>query len=84
MRIKDGYVLRRVGKIGIVVGNAEEDYIATLNQTGVDLWEMLGEETQPSKLVQQMMAKYEVSREILEKDVRDFLRKIKKIGLLEE
>ncbi len=84
MRIKDGYVLRRVGRMGIVVGDTERDYIVTLNQTGVALWQMLREETEPNSLVQKMMEKYDASEEILKKDVKDFLRKMKKIGLLEE
>ncbi len=86
MRIKDGYVLRRVGEVGIVVPIQEKnrDQMVTLNHSGVALWNMLGKETDMPCLVQKMMEKYDVTEEVLEKDIDSFLRKIRKVGLLEE
>ncbi len=84
MRIKEGYVLRRIGKIGIIVGGNEEEHIVTLNQTGITLWKMLGEETDLEQLVQKMMEKYDASESVLEKDIKIFLKKMKRVGLLEE
>ncbi len=84
MRIKDGYVLRRIGKIGIVVGGTKQEHIVTLNQTGVVLWKMLCEETDLPKLVQKMMEKYDASEKILKKDISMFLQKMKEVGLLDE
>lgn len=85
MYVKDGYVLRRVGKVGIVVSVKDDnDYIITLNQSGIELWKMLEEETNMPLLVQKMMKKYDVPEDVLEKDIRSFLNKIKRIGLLIE
>ena len=86
MRIKEGFVLRRVGEIGIVVPaeGIRKGFPLTLNDSGVFLWSILCEETDVAELVQKMEQRYDVPIDIIAKDVRDFLRQIRKIGLLEE
>lgn len=86
MRIKDGYVLRRVGEMGIVIPIYEKnrDQMVTLNHSAVALWNMLGQETNMSCLIEKMMEKYDVTEDVLKKDIEVFLCKIRKVGLLEE
>ena len=56
----------------------------TLNQTGMDLWEMLQNDCSLEDLVQQMLSIYDVEEETLRKDILLFLRKIREAGLLDE
>lgn len=86
MRIKEGYVLRNVADSGVIVSMEELDcnHLMTLNQTGMDLWEMLQNDCSLEDLVQQMLSIYDVEEETLRKDILLFLCKIREAGLLDE
>ena len=86
MRIKEGYVLRNVADSGVIVSMEELDcnHLMTLNQTGMDLWEMLQNDSSLEDLVQQMLSSYDVDEETLRKDISLFLDKIREAGLLDE
>ena len=86
MRIKEGYVLRNVADSGVIVSMEELDcnHLMTLNQTGMDLWEMLQNDSSLEDLVQQMLSIYDVEEETLRKDILLFLCKIREAGLLDE
>lgn len=86
MRIKEGYVLRKVADSGVIVSMEELDcnQLMTLNQTGMDLWEMLQNDSSLEDLVQQMLSSYDVDEETLRKDISLFLDKIREAGLLDE
>ena len=86
MRIKEGYVLRNVADSGVIVSMEELDcnQLMTLNQTGMDLWEMLQNDCSLEDLVQQMLSIYDVEEETLRKDILLFLCKIREAGLLDE
>ena len=86
MRIKEGYVLRKVADSGVIVSMEELDcnHLMTLNQTGMDLWEMLQNDSSLEDLVQQMLSSYDVDEETLRKDISLFLDKIREAGLLDE
>ena len=86
MRIKEGYVLRNVADSGVIVSMEELDcnHLMTLNQTGMDLWEMLQNDCSLEDLVQQMLSIYDVDEETLRKDILLFLCKIREAGLLDE
>ena len=86
MRIKDGYALRKVADTGVVVPLDEMDcnQLMTLNQSGIDLWEMLLEDTDMDTLVKTLTDRYEVSEETAARDIRFFLDKLSEAGLLDE
>ncbi len=86
MRIKDGYALRKVADSAVIVSVEELDnnYLMTLNQSGVDLWEMLQTDCTSEELVRGMLELYEVDSDVLLKDVECFLQKLREADLLEE
>lgn len=87
MKIKEGFVLRKVGVQYVVVpiGGEVVDFngMIHLNESGKLLWELLQEELTLSDLVKKVMDCYEVTEEQCTKDVETFIGKINKAGLLE-
>lgn len=86
MRIKKGYVLRRVADSGVIVSMDEMDcnHLMTLNQSGMDLWQLLCEDRDMDTLVEEMYKLYETDKSILQKDIELFISKIREAGLLDE
>ncbi len=86
MKIKDGFILKKLRGIdGVVVpvGSRAHDGMATLNETGVFLWEALqnGADSE-SSLVDALVSEYEVDAAAAEKDVRAFIDKAISAGLI--
>ncbi len=88
MKIKEGFLLRKMDGMGVVapVGKASEHFngMATLNETGIFLWEAMQQETSRQQLIQALLAAYEVSEERAAHDVDAFLHKAREAGLVEE
>ena len=88
MKIKEGFLLRKMDGMGVVapVGKASErvNGMATLNETGILLWETMQRETSRQELIQALLAAYEVSEERAAQDVDVFLHKAREAGLVEE
>lgn len=86
MRLKDGFLLRKVAGEFIVVpsGDAMIDFKAmiSLNETGATLWEALKEEKSESDLVQVLLGEYDVDRETAAEDVGEFVNLLKEKNLL--
>ena len=87
MKIKQGFVLKTVGDNHIVVpvGAQTVDFRAmiTLNETGAFLWKHLEENCDAAALVAALLAEYNVTADIAEKDVNAFLVKLQDNDLLE-
>lgn len=85
MRIKEGYVLRKVADSGVIVSLEEMDcnHLMTLNQSGMDLWEMLQSDCNMEMLVQGMSELYDVEKDVLYSDILSFIEKIREAGLLD-
>lgn len=77
MKIKDGFVIRKVADsyMAVPVGEraTEVHGVIGLNETGAFLWEALEEETSQNKLVALLLKEYETSEEVAENDVKEFL-----------
>jgi len=56
----------------------------TLNDSGVFLWKALESSISEEKLVEAMMAEYDVDHQIAKADIEDFLGKLRQVGCLEE
>lgn len=88
MKIKTGYVLREVGNQCIVVPVGETavtfNGIITLNKTGKYLWELLQEDVTVDDLVNGMLSKYDVTKEVATKDILEFLEVLRKHQILVE
>lgn len=89
MRVKQGFVLRKVAKryVAIPVGSTIKEYsgLVQLNETGFFLWNHLKQETSEMELAEALTAEYQgLSMEQALQDVRAFLAVIGERGLLEE
>lgn len=87
MKIKDGFVLRKVAGSYLVVafGQQSVDFngMITLNDTGAFLWEKLTAGMDRDGLIEAMLQEYDVSREQVEKDVDNFIKKLEDNNLAE-
>ena len=87
MKIKEGYVLRQVAGLWVVLPLAEETVnfngMIKLNDCGALLWKELEHGCEPEALVDAVLAEYRVSRELARADVTEFLEKLSNVGCLE-
>ena len=88
MKLKNGFILRKCGEADIVVpvgANVEEykNVMVTVSGSGRLLWDMLSKGCEREDLVAALLNKYDVEREIVEKDVDIFLKKLKQAGILD-
>jgi len=70
----------------VPVGEAAVNFnaIISVNETGQFLWEQLAEETSVEKLVQALLAEYDVSAETAEADIQQFLDALREAHALNE
>ena len=77
MKIKNGFVIRKVGGIGVVVpvGEMSKNFhgMINLNETGEFLWNFFSQEHSVDEAVSAMLAEYDVAEEIARKDVENFV-----------
>lgn len=88
MKIKEGFILRDVaGKTFVVaVGELSKTFngIITLNETGKFIWQLLSSETTEEEIVEKLLLEFEdAQREVVEKDVKVFIEKLKGDQVLE-
>lgn len=87
MRIKQGYVLRQVAGLWVVLPLAEETVnfngMMKLNDCGALLWKQLERGCELDELVDAVLAEYRVTREQAQADAAEFLEKLSKAGCLE-
>ena len=88
MKIKDGFIMNRVGSQHVVVPVGETSVgrhcMVRLNGTGAFLWEQLGADTTPEALVQALQGEYAVADDVAQADVAAFLGKLRDADLLDE
>jgi len=87
MRIKEGYIIRKIAGSDIVVpvGENISDFngIISLNESAAFLWKMLVDESETEQLTEGLMKEYEISRELAEKDAGHFVERLQEAGILE-
>ena len=87
MRIKEGFVLREVAGQVIVIatGEASKNFhgMLKLNATGKDIWIGLQKGLTETEIVEDLQKKYQVEREQIEQDVKEFFAQITEMGFLE-
>lgn len=88
MKIKDGFIVNKVGSQHVVVpvgeASMERHCMIRLNDTGAFLWEQLGANTTEDVLVRALPAEYAVDEDTARADVAVFLGKLRDADLLEE
>ena len=87
MQIKKELRLREVAGEGILVPGA--DAILDLNglfmvtETGAFIWKHLPSAESETDLVEQLLEEYEIDKETAEKDVREFLEKLRDFEIID-
>ena len=88
MKIKNGYMMRKVADKCVVVPMGDEvtnfNGMINLNETGELLFATLQKGCTREELIEAMLAEYDISREICERDVDRFIEKVDKVGILEK
>ena len=88
MKIKEGFILRKIADADIVVpiGNNIADFngIITLNETAVFLWKLLKDGAEQPDMVEALMKEYEISRELAQTDIDNFVERLNQSDLLME
>lgn len=87
MKIKEGFILRKMGGQAVVVsvGAASKIFngMIKLNETGEFLWQKMNEDVSESELVQALVEEYDVPEEAAKDDVKSFIEILKKPGIIE-
>lgn len=88
MKIREGFILRDVADktFVVAVGELSKTFsgIITLNETGKFIWEMLSNSATEEEIVEALLEECEdAEREIVEKDVKEFVEKLKGDKILE-
>ena len=88
MRLKSGFVLEKVGGsyLAVAVGERAEEFkvLIKLNRTGAFLWNIIAERDATGvELTDELLSAYDVSRDIAERDVAAFLKKLSDGGLID-
>lgn len=85
MKLKDGFILRKIAGRNVVIPDRENldlQVMISLNDTGCFLWERLAEDVTAQQLQEAMVAEYDVSRERAQADVAAFIRQMEENGFL--
>lgn len=85
MRLKDTFITHdsQEGQILIDVSNSFAGLLRS-NQTAAFIIDCLGKDTTKEQLVDRLYERYDASRDVLEHDTEEILKKLRKIGALEE
>ena len=88
MKLKDGVLLHKTGDeyMGITQGDAAESFNGLIrnNETANYIMELLQDDTTEEQIVSNMLERYDVSEEILQKDVHSIFEKLSKENLIHE
>lgn len=88
MKIKPGFVLREVAGQCVVVPVGEEalhfNGVITLNSSGKILWEALKKDVSLEDLVNLLLSKYNVTKEVATQDVNEFINILRSRNIIEE
>lgn len=86
MKIKNGFMLKKVGGQNVVVALSEASRsfngIIRLNDTGVFLWQKLQQETSEEQLLAALTAEYDIGEEQAKSDIAEFIAALRKAALL--
>ena len=86
MKLSKDYLFHTVGEESVLVpsGNAKFSGMARGNKTFGVVLELLGTETTEDRIVAAMKERFSAPDGVIERDVRDTLRKLREIGAIEE
>ena len=87
MKIKSGFVVRKVGgkSVAVAVGELSKEFrgMITLNDTARLLWDRLQQDTDEMELAQTLIEEYDVSPAKAAADVEEMIGQLRAAGILE-
>ena len=86
MKLNESFVIHDAGKDSLLVpmGNADFSGIVKGNKTLREILELLKTETTEDKVIKTMHVKYDALDGAIERDVRNVIKELQKIGALDE
>lgn len=88
MKIKEGYILKKVAGENIVIATGEArlsfNGIITFNEVGAEVFERLDGTRTLEQIADEIASIYNAPREIIESDIKKLIEKMKNHGLIEE
>lgn len=88
MKTKSDFILRKMDNMSIVVAVGESakrfNGVINLNGTAEFMWQKLAQGCTREELIDSVLAEYDVSREIVEKDVDNLLDKLRSEDIIDE
>ncbi len=88
MKLREGFVIREVGGKAYAVATGESAKyfkgMLTLNEMGVFMFGLLKKDTTEEKIVDAILAEYEAERSVVEKDVDEFVERLRQVNILED
>ena len=86
MRRNEDYIVRKIAGEVILIPSggaaARLNGMVSLNELAAFLWEQLKEPRDLEELIRLVTGEYEVSREEAEKDIREFIARLKEEGMV--
>ncbi len=87
MKIKDGFILKSIAGANVVVPTGSNAVsftsVITLNESGVFIFEQLLNDITEEDLVSALCSEYITDRATAENDIKEFVEKLSKAGLLQ-
>lgn len=87
MKIDKDFVLREIAGDYIIVptGNTALTFngLITVNEVGAFLWELLQKDITEKEMVEAVLAEYDVDENTARTDIREYVEKLEKNGILE-
>lgn len=89
MKIKEGFVVRKLGTQYVVVALSNEasqlNYLIKLNEIGAFMWEILAKkDNSKEELVKEVLNEYDASEEQVTNDVNEFISILKEKKILKD
>ena len=85
MKIKEGYIVRKIGSKFYAVSAAraaEGGGMIALNETGAFIWNLLKEDTTVEAIAKALVDKYEIDVETATRDTEAYICMLKEAGAL--
>lgn len=86
MKKKHDFVLREIAGDLLLVPTGKTalnlNGMLTLNEVGGEIWKLLDEVDSEEEIIDRLMEDYEVDREELQRDVQEFLGRLRELGIL--
>lgn len=87
MKIKDGFVKRRIGGKYLVVTTGElaktSNIMIEMNETSSEIWDMISKGLSPSEIASSLKDKYDITLEKATEDTNKLIDAMKNAGIFE-